>query len=175
MELLLCALQGLLSCDLDDVLASCELLLAFLQSSLLATIQSLLSRVKVLLRSLQGLLSTDALVGQSGLLGAVELSLRSLEVLSQLGLLSRKRLGAGLQTKLILRIGIELAASVDGLLIGQGPVGVGRCVGIGDWDRLLQHGSHASALSHGAVDQAPRGHALAGLCASQLHELAVFG
>ena len=173
LKLLLRTLNVFLRCDLQDVLTSCKLLLAFLQSCLLAAVQSRLSRIEILLSFLQSFLSADTFIRQSSLLSSVKLRLRGLKVLSQLSLLSRKLLSTGLQTKLILCVGVELATGVDGLLIGQSPVGVSRCVGVGDWNRFFQHGRDASALSHRAVDQAARGHALAGLCAGQLHELTV--
>ena len=176
-------------------LLSLEALLAGLHGLLVGAVQRALGGTEVLLRYLQRLLSLDALVRDGGLLSAVELGLGGLEVLRGQVLLGGERLGANalgslelalnlvlsgrellasrLQRELVLLSRIELSRLVLRGLVGQGAVGVGLGVLQCDGGRAIDHRGHASALGHGAVDQAALVHVLHGQRAGALHQRAV--
>ena len=165
---------GLLSA-VQGILTSGEYLLTCLQCDLLFAVECVLGKIEILLRFLQGLLSLDALVCQGDLLCAVQLGLSSLEVLSGFGLVSRKCLLVSLQTKRIGALHIGHTNRVLVVDVRDCAVAKNGCVRRGNRNGLIQHGSDASTLRHGAVDQAPGSHALLCLGTRHLHKRIVLG
>ena len=191
------ALQADLLRPVELILRSLEALLALLQDPRIDAVELVLRALEVLLRRLQGALSLDRLVGQRRLLCAVKRGLGRLEVLRGCVLLGREGLAshalaslelplrlvlgrgeglaADLKPELVALADVEHAALVDGPLVRQGLVAVGLGVLLGDRRDAVDHGRHACALGHGAVDQAALVHVLRSQRAGALHERAVLG
>ena len=129
-----------------------------------------MSSIKILLCLGQVLSGLNTLISKRSLLGAIQLSLSCLEILSNLCLASGKCLLITQQAKLVLFFHITQANHVLIVHVGEGTICISGRVCRGNRRGPIEHGRDACALSHRAVDQAPLGHVLFRLGAGLLHQ-----